>query len=256
MSKSEKSEIVAAPSVALNLQPAIDVAVALGKDGVEVLERLHAIQKDERAAAALAAFNADLATLHARLGSVKKTCTASFRTKDGRNVTYRYADRHAIATAARKAGSGELGFAWSWDHEVLDSSVRVICVLKHRDGHRETSTWTAPIEGGNPLTSACQKAKIATTFAERVTLASVLGMTDTDDDVDGHMPDDAASSVAATTITDEQSLIIDSKIEDSGANLAKFLAWLGAPSINDINAADFPRALAMLNRKVKERRAR
>ena len=185
---------------------AIAAAIELGKDGVEVLERLHAIQKDERAANARAAFYLAVSELHARLGSIPKNRTAKFATKSGGKVSYRYADLHAIATALRKH-TGALGLAWKWDTTYSENSETVTCIAVHRDGHYETSTWRAPIDGGNPMTSGPQKAKIATTFAQRVTLIQVFGLTDTDDDVDGQMPAESpakASDAPVGPITPEQ----------------------------------------------------
>lgn len=248
-----------APTGGIDLSAAIQAAAALGKDGVEVMERLHKIAQEERAANSRAAFNAAVADLHGRIGSIPKNRTASFLTKAGSKVTYRYADLHAIATALRKH-TGALGLSWRWSTESSDRGEKVTCHASHRDGHSESATWAAPIEGGNPLTSDCQKAKIATTFAQRVTLIQVFGLTDTEDDIDGTMPvgevrDDGGDQFGATQdgrITEHQvanlaAIISEAPVPDAEAK--KFLAHMGVARLAEIPAARFEYASKLLEKR-------
>lgn len=251
MSKRDAPRELAQPMTGgIDFTAAIQAAVQLGKDGVEVLERIEAMEQRQAERRAEAAFNDALGELHSRMGSVVKNCTARFTTKSGKSVQYRYADKHAIARAARDAGAGDLGLSWSWDYpEVTAESVTVSCILKHRAGHREKSTWTAPIEGGNPMTSLCQKRKIATTFAERVTLASVLGITDTEDDVDGQMPRDEDPRDLGPAVSEDQAATLQALIDETGADLARFLNWCEADSIESVPASKFAAACRALEKK-------
>lgn len=244
-----------APAGTIDLSAAIQAAAGLGKDGVEVLERLHAIAKDERASNARAAFYKAIAELHGRIGSIPKNRTASFATKTGTKVSYRYADLHAVASALRKH-TGPLGLAWRWGTSGDEGGVTVTCTASHRDGHSESSTWRAPIEGGNPLTSAPQKAKIATTFAQRVTLIQVFGLTDTEDDVDGALPDadggfddegGSPDTIDGATAANIGAMLDESP--DPAGERKRFLGWLGVPSVDAIPASRAREAVAAIEAK-------
>lgn len=240
------------PAGTIDLSAAISAAAGLGKDGVEVLERLHAIAKEERAANARAAYYAAVSELHARIGSIPKNRTAAFATKAGGKVSYRYADLHAVASALRKH-TGPLGLAWRWATSGDDSGVAVTCTASHRDGHSESTTWRAPIENGNPMTSAPQKAKIATTFAQRVTLIQVFGLTDTEDDVDGAMPeggggDDEGGDVIAPDVAANLNAMFDEAPDPAGER-SRFLRWIGAESIDAIPSARSREAVAAVEAK-------
>lgn len=240
-----------APTGGIDLSAAIAAAAQLGPSGVEVLERLHAIAKDDRAANARAAYSAAIADLHARIGSIPKNRTASFATKAGGKVSYRYADLHAIASALRKH-TGPLGLSWRWHTAGDDSGVTVTCTASHRDGHSEASTWRAPIESGNPMTSAPQKAKIATTFAQRVTLIQVFGLTDTEDDVDGAMPEGDGGAVVEAVIAPASAANLSALFDeapDPAGERKRFLAWIGSDSFEDIPAAEERRAFAAVEAK-------
>lgn len=240
---------------ALDLAPAILKATELGREGVEVLERLHAIQKEERAASARAAFNAAISELHGLVGSITKNRTASFKTRQGASVEYRYADLHQVATCLRRH-TKDLGLSWRWSTEYIDSSEVVTCTVSHRDGHSESSTWRAPIESGNPMTSAPQKAKIATTFAQRVTLIQAFGLTDTEDDVDGAMPNGGGGG--STAVTDDQAREIEALIDAAGMDekaTQRFLKWAGVPSVSEVPAARFGECIGLLKRKAKQANA-
>jgi len=234
----------------IDLTTAIETAAKLGKDGVEVLERLERmmIAKDERDAHV--EFNAAVADLHSRIGSIVKNRSANFKTKSGANVSYRYADLHQVATALRNAGAGDLGLSWSWDTEYMDPAQVVTCTLSHSAGHSRKASWRAPIEQGNPLTSAPQKAKIATTFGQRVTLIQVFGLTDTEDDVDGQMP----AKVIRPPITPEQALTLEARCREAaeakGQKTAfvidRMLKWAGADSLESFPADRYELALDKL----------
>jgi len=238
---------------------AITAAVELGKDGVEVLERLHAIQKDERAANARAAFYEAMAELHGRLGSIPKNRTANFKTRSGGAVSYRYADLDQIATALRKH-TRELGLAWKWDTDSEDGRMSVTCIVVHRDGHYESSTWRASIEQGNPMTSAPQKEKIATTFAQRVTLIQAFGLTDTEDDVDGEMPGDPTHvapgrSEPTETISEAQEMTLVALLDELGGDTReRFLAAYGIEHVGALPVALFGKAKKQLGVRVEQKR--
>ena len=238
-----KNEGPAAMS-ARDLGPAIQAAVALGAEGVETLRALQEIQERQDEREARSAFNAAVAELHGLLGSIPKNKTAAFKTRGGGNVQYRYADLHQIATHLRRY-TGGLGLSWRWSTQHDDQGETVTCTLSHRLGHSESSTWRAPIESGNPMTSAPQKAKIATTFAQRVTLIQVFGLTDTDDDVDGTMPDNGGGE----RVSMEQEANLRALAEEVGADIGRFCGFMGIDVLGSLPASRLDDAVRALESK-------
>lgn len=255
-----ETKALAAPAT-IDLSEAIQAAAALGKEGVESLKELHAMARAERDDAARAAFFRSMADLHARIGSIPKNRTASFATKAGGKVSYRYADLHAIASALRKH-TGALGLAWRWETVNDDSGVTVTCTASHRDGHSVASAWRAPIEGGNPMTSAPQKVKIATTFAQRVTLIQVFGLTDTEDDVDGvetvedgsHGGFDGDGAPQDDPDLAHRAANLKADMESIGGDPTRFLKWLGVERVDDLDGAGIKRATDQIARLRREGR--
>ncbi len=233
----------------IDLTQAIQTASSLGKEGEGVLERLELMMERQNARSAVQLFNTAVAELHARIGSVTKNRTANFKTRSGASVSYRYADLHQVANALRDAGAGNLGLSWSWDTEYADGAQVVTCTLSHSAGHSRKGSWRAPIEDGNPMTSAPQKAKIATTFGQRVTLIQVFGLTDTEDDVDGQMPARQYARVSADealTLEARTREAAEAKGKDPGAVLKQMLSWAGVGSVEDFPRNRYEAALGKL----------
>jgi len=221
----DKPEVFATSA---QLDPAIQAAVALGREGVEVLKELDAIEARRDARAARRSFNAAMAELHGRLGSIPKTHDANFTTKAGGRVQYWYADQHDIASALRKAGAAQLGFSWYWSTKEAEGQKIVTCTLDHADGHSRESSWAAPIEQGNPMTSQSQKGKIATTFAERVTLKQVFGLTDCETDTDGQEPENGYEprDMSGAKITPEEAEKIRARLAAINRTEYAFLEYV------------------------------
>ena len=233
----EAGEIVAAGP---DLTQAFIEAAKMGPEGAETIARLQEVQIKQDEWSARKAFYAAMSDLHGRMGSVHKNQTATIKTRDGRTMQYRYADKHAIASAIRKAGAAALGLAWSWDYKDTEHGIEATCWAKHRDGHREGATWSSVKDGrDNPLTSNTQKKKILTTTAERVTLASAFGITDTEDDTDAPAFDDNSDVGQPNVITPQQAEYIKKgleKIPDNEGYIKRLLSWADCPDIDHLPA--------------------
>jgi hypothetical protein len=111
------------------------------------------------------------------------------------------------------------------------------------------------------MTSAPQKAKIATTFAQRVTLIQVFGLTDTEDDVDGQMPGNGGGyDDSADLITEAQADELENLALEVNANVGAFLAFISTAwgcteplqHLGQIPVTHFNEAKAQLERKRKK----
>ncbi len=266
----EKNELATTEKAELapgspDLTQAFIEAAKMGPEGAETIAKLQEVQIRQDEWNARKSFSSAMADLHGRMGSVRKNQTATIKTRDGRTMQYHYADKHAIASAIRKAGAASLGLSWSWDYKDTEYGIEATCWAKHRDGHRESATWSSVKDGrDNPLTSNTQKKKILTTTAERVTLASVFGITDTEDDVDAPAMAYDAEDAGGAAISDDQAREIEAVMTTVAASHDKagdqgwidrqwrhFLGWLGVDAVASIPAARFAEALGALKGKVK-----
>lgn len=224
---------------AIDFQNAIDTAVTLGKDGVEVLERLQNILKMERDHAAEVAFNAAKNELFRRLRPIPKNRTATIR--DGFQI--KYADLAQIERSLREAGAYDLGFSWYWDTETHGDQSFSVCILKHEAGHVIKSRF--PIERDtreNRAISGMQKERAATSYSDRTTLQRVFGITHlTEDTIDGEPP----RAARGQTVSKDEALKLEATTrelcESAGKDFeevfTRMLRWAGVD-----NVEDFPKA--------------
>ena len=123
-------------------------------------------------------------------------------------------------------------------------AVRVICIVAHRDGHAEENALTAGRdESGNK--NNIQAVGSTITYLQRYTLKAALGLAASNDD------DAKAVTVAEKggSITEVQAANLRALIEEVGADIVKFCNYMNVEAIPDITVADFPRAIAMLEKK-------
>ena len=115
------------------------------------------------------------------------------------------------------------------------------CIVSHRQGYSEENTLSAGRdESGNK--NSIQAIGSTLTYLQRMTLKAALGLAASSDD-------DGAASSSAMTITDEQVNTLRDLIEDVGADLPKFVAYLRVESLADLRQSDFKRAVAALEAK-------
>jgi len=101
-----------------------------------------------------------------------------------------------------------------------------------------------PVEGKKGL-SAPQCIGSSITYLRRYALTAVLGIAQEDDDA-------APASGNNKAITADQAAEINRLINETGADTAKMLKWVGADAVENIKAADYNRVTAALNKKLKE----
>lgn len=190
-------------------------------------------QEDRRAAQE---FGEALREFSKRVPPITKS--KAVRDKHGKAL-YHYAPLQVIDPIVRPI-CADLGLFYSWDGVTKDGMRTTTCILRHVNGHKETASFSCPTSGGTSMMSGAQKEKGADSFARRVTLTSVLGLTELDPDADGADP---------TTISDEQSAQIEDMLSALDADRDKFLVWAKVESIGDIRARDFARTMKALQIK-------
>lgn len=160
--------------------------------GVDVMERLLALQERYDAFQARKAFDDAMADLRSNLPRIVKSRTVEFEGKNGKaNTHYKFEDLAEI-TEALAGPMSEVGLSFRWYTDNVQGGVRVTCRITHRDGHYEETSLTAPVDAsGNK--NAIQAIGSAVTYLQRYTLKAAVGIAASKDD-DGqsaaHKPED------------------------------------------------------------------
>jgi ERF superfamily. len=148
----------------------LDRAISSGA-GIEVLEKLMALQERYEANQARKAFDNAISLAKAEISPV-------VRNKKGHNST-KYADFSAISNAIDHIITAH-GLSYRFKSAQSDR-ITVTCVLSHRDGHSEETTLSGPPDAtGNK--NAIQAIGSTITYLQRYTLIQSLGIAVTDDD--------------------------------------------------------------------------
>jgi hypothetical protein len=222
----------------------LDRAVASGA-GIETLERLMSLQERWEKNQARKAFDDAMAAAKAEIPVISKNRRVGYEHKDGRGETsYRHEDLGEIARTVdpilTKYG---LSYRFRTTSET-NQPVSVTCIVAHRDGHSEENTLTAGRDDSGKKNSI-QAIGSTITYLQRYTLKAALGLAASSDDDGGK----ADQTVDNGPISEDQAKAIRDLIETTGTDIAKFCEYLKVDAVPDIPASEFPRVIAMLEKK-------
>jgi hypothetical protein len=218
----------------------LQVAMEKGAD-LDRLQQLMDLQERWEANESRKAFVAAMARFKAEPPTVLKSKEVSF---GGGKVTtaYKHATLDQVCAAIVPALSA-VGISHRWEVEQSPNLVTVTCVLTHIQGHSERVQMIGPTDTSGSK-NAIQAVGSTVTYLQRYTLLSATGIAAADTDDDGR---GAGKPVA--TITEDQAADLRAMAEDVGADLPKFLAWLGVESLSDLPADKYRKAVAALESK-------
>lgn len=221
----------------------LQLAVERGTPVAE-LKELVALHREMQQQQAERDFAAAMAAFQQQCPSIHKSRTAAFATKSGGKVSYSYAPIEQIAKTANPI-LARLGLSYTWDTTVSGNHITVTCTVRHDNGASRSSAIQLPSGSSNPLLSDQQKMGAAWTFARRLSLVSALGLTTTDDDLDGR--DVVVGNVE--TITDDQATALSDLIAETGTDLPRFLKFFKVGRVDDLPATRYTEAQRMLEKK-------
>lgn len=147
--------------------------------GVDVMERLLALQERHDAFQARKAFDDAMADLRKNLPKITKSREVDFTTSKGR-TNYRFEDLAEI-TESLSGPMSEVGLSFRWYTDNVQNGVKVTCRITHRDGHFEETSLVSPVDGSgnkNPI----QAIGSAVTYLQRYTLKAAVGIAASHDD--------------------------------------------------------------------------
>lgn len=163
----------------------LELAIKSNVD-IDKLKELMALQKEWKADRAREEFFGALTQFQSLCPELRKSKKVSFKTNSGQ-VEYHYATLADI-TRQIKSALKETGIAYRW--EIADSAdeIKVKCLITHSSGHTESTTMMAkPDASGskNPI----QARGSTIEYLKRYTLIGALGISTSDSDIDGSLPE-------------------------------------------------------------------
>ena len=233
----EQPEVVT--GTALTPMDMVGRAVASGAS-IEVVEKLMALHERWEANQGRKAFDEAMAAAKAEIPVIFKSREVDFTSAKGR-THYRYEDLAEIAKTINPI-LGKHGLSYRFrTTSPANEPVTVTCIVSHRQGYSEENTLSAGRdESGNK--NSIQAIGSTLTYLQRMTLKAALGLAASSDD-------DGKAAEAVETITDEQVNKLRDLIEEVGADLPKFVAYLRVEALADLRQSDFKRAVAALEAK-------
>jgi hypothetical protein len=206
---------------------------------VEKLEKLLDMQIRIMAIEAEKEYAAAMARVQALLPKVKRD-----RKNDQTNSMY--STLEAIAAAIKPIYTAE-GFSMSFSEAISpkDGHVRVVGVLRHRDGHKTEHFRDVALDGagiaGKVNKTATHAEASSITYGRRYVTCLAFDVS-TGDDNDGN-------GVKVDKITAAQVAMLDKLITETRSDKAKFLATLEIEKLEDLPAKAFNIARAALRAK-------
>jgi len=210
------------------------------------------LQKDYEAMEAEKLFNVALADFKAEDILITKDKFVGYENNDGTTTGYSHASLGNIVEIAVPFMSMH-GLSHRWKTEQAEGGVvKVTFVLTHIAGHSEETSLQASPDGSGKK-NAIQQVSSTITYLERYTMLAGTGLAVQDqNDDDGQTFD----SEPVVLISEEQSNVIYSKIDDNELSMPIFMAWLGKAftnldKIDNIPATSYDAVIAKIDESIK-----
>ena len=220
----------AGPAPSVTPLDMLNRAVMSGAD-MTMIEKLMALHERWDANQARKAFDEAVAAAKREIPPIQRNVA-------GHNAK-RYADFAAIAKVVDPI-IGAHGLSYRF-RTTQNDRISVTCILSHKAGHSEETTLSGPADtSGNK--NAIQAIGSTLTYLQRYSLVQMLGLAAGNDD-DGKAAGDGEA------ITQEQLDKLVDLADEVGADKRLFCEYLKVESMADIQAKDYDRAVAALNKK-------
>jgi len=174
-----------------------------------------------------------------------------FKTKEVKfnSTHYKHASLDGIIQAITPA-LVKFGLSYNWITKQENSIITVTCKVTHIDGHSESTSMSAGADqsGGK---NSIQAVGSTTSYLQRYTLCSILGLAASDDD-------DGATSEAETVSDKQLSNLTDlyESLEFDDKTKVNFWNWISrtfkVTKFDDLKARDYDDVLTQLKKKEKE----
>lgn len=249
MCKDKKNELQTIPAdqpteLVLIMQAIDKLGGNNAESAVAVIKELTKMKRDQERWDAEKEFYAQLSAFQQVCPQIKKTKSTGKVTDAGGKFSFMYAPLDEVERTVRPHLQ-PLGFSFYWDGKTTKEDgeyVREITFhLLHQNGHRTSSSISAPITKDIGSMKGIQLFGAGESYLKRYTMLAGLGISTTDND--GNAPGNPAP------ITKGQAADIESKCEELKIDKKKFFEYLGVDSFDGIRANDHKRALGLIKQK-------
>lgn len=207
--------------------PNVDVAKMHGL--IDVQERMMAKQAEIDFNIAFTAMQLEIPRINASSRIVHKGVTIS-----------NYAKYEDIDTIIRPIMLSH-GFSLSFDSKLSGNNIIVFGTLAHKGGHSRTAEIPLTLEAGGAKNNV-QAVGSTLSYGQRYLVKMLLNLVFEGQDDDGAAAD-------FVPVTAEQAKTIREKITSSGATESAFLNYIGAKTVEEIDARKYDQAIIALNKK-------
>ena len=250
MSDTTENQYVPVPAAGnIDRSPAALMMVAIEKNlDLDKVEKAMALQERYEANEARKAYHDAMAGFKANPPEIEKDRHVSYKAGTS-TVEYNHA---SLANVTNKINSAlsQHGLSAGWKVSQEDKIISVTCTITHRLGHSEsTSLAAAPDVSGSK--NSIQAIGSTISYLSRYTLLCLTGLATAEQDDDGK-----SSGSEPEYITTEQATEINAIIKATKSDLAIFLKYIGAESVETILAADYNKAKIALDKKKNQAPAR
>lgn len=165
------------------MNPSQLLTLAVDKDlDISKLERLMELQKAWQVDQARKAFFGSLAKFQSEVPEIRKSKAVAFN-----EVKYNYAPLSDVVRQIKDT-CRDCGLSYRWEIQDDKELIKVTCLVTHIDGHTEQTTMTAnPDDSGKK--NKIQQRGSSIEYLKRYTIIGALGLSTTDSDIDGYMPE-------------------------------------------------------------------
>ncbi len=263
---SDKQEIVEREAPALPARTSVDAtsimevisrAAADPNTDVDKLDRLLSVYERVKANEARALYMKALSKMQPKLPVIGKRGKIEIREKDAsgkRTGDVQQATKYALWEDINEAITPILskhGFGLSFrTGQAADGKITVTGILSHSAGHQEDTTITLMHDSTGSKNNV-QAIGSSISYGKRYTATLLLNITSRGED------DDGKAAGALEPVDEEQLTALRNAVEETGADLDKFVAYLKVPSLEELPASRYAEAMKALgNRKRKAERQR
>ncbi len=209
---------------------------------IEVVSQLMGLLKETRAEERKMAFDAALSAAKAEIPPILKNRVVDFTSAKGR-TNYKHEDLGEIAKTVDPILTRH-GLSYRFRTEQEGASVKVTCIVAHRDGYAEENSLSAGRdESGNKNT--IQAVGSTVTYLQRYTLKASLGLAVSNDD-DGRASQWAS---AAPLVNIEQRDELLALINETKTDVELFCRYYKIEAVPDLPASKFGAAKQALEAK-------
>jgi len=223
--------------VAMIERAARDPAVDIDK-----MERLFQMQEKSQERRSRMAFDAAFSAMQPELPEIDKKGKIVIKEKGGEKVIQ--STPYALWDDTNKLIKPILakhGFGLSFRIAQTDSRLTTTAVLSHLDGHREETSFSAPIDSTGSKNNV-QGWGSSFSYGKRYTGTAILNITTKGED------DDGKAAGAPALITEQQAMDIRDALEAKGIPAARFCSKYQIQIIEDLPAAKYEDAVASIRR--------